>query len=493
MIRMLAVRLPSASFCLTLLAAVFMALEPAMWLAGTWLAEESSGSGLWAFIWVVALVLLSLRSGLPEQGRPPEKLLLALLCTTAVIRLAGQWLDINLLSALLLAVDVYVVARLLRIDTRPFKVSPFWLAILFCFCLPVEVVLQRVAGYPLQVAAAHVAYTVLLPFVTDLSMSGVRLLINDTDVLVDLPCSGSTLLSVLGLICISLHAVTRPSRFRACGNLLGFLVLAICANGLRVAVLALCIGYRDIVGFDVMQPLPHSLIGLLVIVLAGVGLMLMTGLRTVTRAPAAGSTISSRTDDRRARTGLPWPGAALFLVFALTVGALQQQPVDASPSLNLPQVPALASGFSANTQMLTPAEESYFATYGGAAQRASYGPFGLLVVSTQSPLRHLHDPAVCFRGMGYEVSLVGSDFSKQRTVYAVREKTTGAAYDLYVSYLGPSGTVLSIAEVVWRWLTQLGGLETGRWTMVQRVIPRQLAGSAHAERFDAAMQRAFDL
>ena len=483
--------LPNWSVAIALFGAVVLAIEPSRWLVTTWFAPENSRFAVVVFVGVVLLVVASLCSGPPQQrfAQLPVSRLLGVMLLTAGLRLLSQLLDIDVVGALLLAVDIYVLARFADLQTRPLPLHPLWLALLFCFCLPVEIILQRLLGYPLQLTAAFVAYAVLFPFISDLALSGVRLFMNSRDVLVDLPCSGSTLLLMLAAVWTGLNALNRPSWRQALGGGVALLLLAIIANGVRVALLAVGIGYHEWVGFDVMQPIPHNAIGLLT---SGLAAWLLIRYRLPSRQ--TNSMVALQTHPHKPRkASLPLPLAGLFAFFALGVSAIQPQPVDASPLLNLPQVPTVAAGFLVDNKPLSPLEKGYFQRYGGAATRASYGPYGLLVVTTQSPLRHLHDPAVCFRGMGYAVQLVGSDFAQARTVYRVQDPQTDQSFLLYVSYQGPSGTVLSIAEVVWHWVLGLRNGGPGQWTMVQRIVPVELAGSSSAQHFEAVVKSALEL
>lgn len=477
--------------------AFMLALEPMIWLVNTWLAPESLGFGVVAFLLTLAMCGLSFWSGPAEFNQPIRFSLYWVLAFTALLRLVSQILDINVVGALLLSLDVYVLARLLKLDCRPFRVSPVWLAFLFCFSLPVEPIMQRLVGYPLQYVAAFVASGMLQIFLSDVAVQGIRILINGVDVLVDLPCSGSELLSVLAVFFALGHTVCRVS---PAGVLLSaplFCVIAVLVNGARVATLALGIGYAEYLSFNIMQPLPHAFVGTGFASLGAILLSLMfRGLSTTdsdhvpcraSHAPVVATPIKL--------VRVPMPAAFVFAGFALAVGAISPQPVDASPSLDLPQVPTGAAGFLASSNPLTQKEREYFEIYGGAATRASYGPFGLLVVTTQSPLRHLHDPAVCFTGMGYAVEFLGTDFHGEQSVYVVTDPDSLKRYQLLVRYLGPDGVALSIAEVVWRWAwATVGGTDHrwSQWTMVQQIVPERLLNSPAAEQFRSAINRIYD-
>jgi hypothetical protein len=178
-----------------------------------------------------------------------------------------------------------------------------------------------------------------------------------------------------------------------------------------------------------------------------------------------------------------------FLPMALMIGALQPQPVDASPRISTPEIPMVAAGFLRESNALTTQEKNYFTRYGGGAERASFGPYGLLLVSTASPLRHLHDPTICLSGMGYEVRLLGTDHKSTSTVYSA--VLAAERYLVRVSYFSDKGvSASSVSEVVWHWLRQ----PDSRWTMVQRIVPEHPAiDPVSTGLWESAMRRAFNL
>ena len=310
---------------------------------------------------------------------------------------------------------------------------------------------------------------------------------------------------MLGMFFAAGHALNSFSLRQTLLSVVWFFGIVILVNGARVAVLSLGIGYADFLAFNVMNPWPHSLIGLW---FAGFGAILLSilfhGLKPSNSLEvppchhSVGPVSSTKPKSQQipktanAKATVTFPVAVVFAGFALAIGAISPQPVDATPSLDLPQVPTGAAGFFAQEHRLTEQERQYFEIYGGSARRASYGPFGLLVVSTQSPLRHLHDPAVCFKGLGYEVDFRGTDFVRQQSVYRVTDQQTREAYQLQVRYLGGNGVALSIAEVVWRWIVASIRGERTQWTMVQQIIPVALLNSPGAVEFGAAIKRNYE-
>ena len=465
--------------------ALALAWEPAVWLVGTWYQNGYDGIGWIACAMALAQGVWSFCSPVtaPKQRHSSTYILLL---ATALIRLLAQLLDINVIGALLLGVDVYAIAGLLHLQRRKNSVSPFWLAVVFCFSLPIEPIVQRLVGFDLQQVSAYLACGFLKPFFDELSCTGVRLQINSVDVLVDLPCSGAELVSISALIFAALNVFRRPGVAWGAMGTIFCLVLALMANGIRIALLAAGIAHHEKLPFHVMDALPHTLIGLVMVCITCIGLLLFSRMYPATSEPSSARRIPYK----------PLPGgrrrlwlAYSFLPMALMIGALQPQPVDASPRLSTPEIPLVAAGFLRESNALTAQEKNYFTRYGGGAARASFGPYGLLLVSTASPLRHLHDPTICLSGMGYSVRLLGTDHQSSSTVYSA---VLGAErYTVRVSYFSDKGvSASSVSEVVWHWLRQPGS----QWTMVQRIVPEHPAIDPVSTRlWESAMHRAFNL
>ncbi|MCR9261097.1 MAG: exosortase T [Pseudomonadaceae bacterium] len=488
---------PAYTFCWTNLAllagTMVLAYEPLLWLTGTWYSAGYEGVGWIACLLVLGLALWSGSSLITTQA-PDVGRTYGLLLGTAVIRLLSQLLDVNVVGALLLAVDVYALATLCHLPLRQRAVSAFWLAGLFCFSLPIEPIVQRLLGYGMQQLSADIACTLLGPFYDDLVCSGVRLQIAGRDVMVDLPCSGAQLLSTALLVTCLINSLVRPAFRWGAASVVVSLSSALLFNAVRVALLAAGIAHQEILGFSVMAPLPHTLLGVFVVALTSGVVVVFARLCPVTEQQCTRQSCFTRLLTRR-----PAVFALLFLVFALSIGAIQPQPVDKSPSLPPPEMPRVAAGFLRNSAPLSTLENSYFTRYGGSAARASYGPFGLLLVSTASPLRHLHDPTICLRAMGYDVQLQGVDHAQGATVYravandlqsndAVRKSQS---YIVNVTYRSASGQqALSIAEVIWHWARN--PRET--WTMVQRIVPEDAAITAgQVAEFEAVISRSMSL
>ena len=189
-----------------------------------WLGTRPSGSrapgstpnyasdGGLAALAVAALAAWSLSSPRPGPARP-RGAVAACLAATALVRVGSEAVGINVLGAAALALDVGALAAWAGLAERRRAVSPFWLAVLFAFALPVERIFQRTVGFPLQSASAAGACGLLSLGDAAVVCEGVRLLVNGWEALVDLPCSGASGLVVL--LALSAHAPRFARRSRS--------------------------------------------------------------------------------------------------------------------------------------------------------------------------------------------------------------------------------------------------------------------------------------
>jgi len=181
-------------------------------------------------------------------------------------------------------------------------------------------------------------------------------------------------------------------------------------------------------------------------------------------------------------------------VLALGLPFLPQKPLDVSDPVALAALPRQLSGWVGQDSPLSPKEELYFKLYGGAAVRRQYGPYSLLLVATETPLRHLHGPDVCLRGAGHKVTYLGNrriTLAEQEIPSALYRSVDpqGQAWRVDVTYLSDRGHLsANIAEVTWRWLQE----PERRWTMVQRIAPWS-ASERQRQNWEFAALRALDL
>jgi exosortase/archaeosortase family protein len=457
-------------------ASSLLAVDPLTWLINSWQDPSyQSHGGLYCLV-LAGLVVLSLKSS-PSQGPTQTGRVFVLFLFAASLRLLGQVLAINILSALALAADVYALAALLGLDRRRFAISPFWLAVFFLFALPLGPILQRVAGYPLQMVSADVACQMLSPAFADLICEGVRLRVNGADVLVDLPCSGASGLLLMVSLWAFLNVIYRPAMWAACVGLGIIVALALLGNSLRIAVLAGGLA----LGFDMMANLPHVAVGLAsTVITAGLALVLYqpepakTRTQTVTWALPLWARI---------------PTLACAIIAAISIISAPKRPLDVSTPVQAAILPMQLNGQRAVHVALSDTEEHYFTAFGGTAQKVQYGPLGLNLVRTSSPLRHLHSPETCLRGMGFTVQFKGTRFDPIPTSIYEATGPDGRVWTVAVSFVSEDGhTTAGVGEAVWSWLSG----SSRNWQSIQRITPANLPETTRIS-YELATLAALDL
>ncbi|WP_269581356.1 exosortase T [Roseibium sp. Sym1] len=467
------------------LASLILAFEPLRWLIGSWTDPSYASTGVVYLLALAGLLAWSLGSpvGTGESGHRQSAMLL--LMASALIRLASQVLAINVIGGVALALDVFALATLLRTGERKRAVSPFWLSVLFLFTLPVERILQRVAGYPLQELSAKLSCGALGLFFTDLECSGIRIELAGRDVLVDLPCSGTSGLMLTMAFVVILTALHRP-RLRTAMLWIGIaLVLGLLGNALRISLLAVGIAFPGgVLGADVMaQPL-HDVIGYLTLALS------LAPVFFLYRPGAGGRAGAPRMPILPPMSrGVRTLSALVFLSLACVIVALPRQALDVSAATPPRPLPLTLEGETGVDVALLPIEQLYFRRYGGHASKRRYGPLALTVVQTTSPLRHLHAPDDCLRGLGYDVTFLGTRFDPVPTaLYRARSKD-GGDWRVAVTFTSGAGaTTHNIAEAIWLWLGRPGTT----WTSIQRITPWSLDDTRQAA-LEAATRAALDL
>ncbi len=470
-----------------ILGLALLAIHPLLWLAGTWFDPAYDSYGVWVAALTVGLLLWSATSPLQTADSRQRLNGAALLALTAIIRLLGQWLGINTLGAAALALDVYAIGLLLGLERRARPLAPGWLAVLFAFALPIERILQRGFGFALQQLSAAGACA-MLNLGAPVQCEGIQLQWHEQTVLVDLPCSGTRGLLLLLLLFVTLAVLTRPTPRRAALGALLTLAAATLGNSLRIVVLAAGMVHREALGgVDVLAEPWHSTIGLIALTLSALPLLLWArrGGDAVS-VPATPANI--RSDTLRLLSVKPLAGLA-FLAACGAIVTLPPQPVDVARPLPAPQLPGYIAIFAAQPGALTTQERDYFTRYGGGAARAAYGPYGLLVVSTSSPLRHLHAPEECLAGAGHAVRYLGQTNAPIPSAMYRSTDPQGQVWRISVTYVSDRGEwTTHVAEAVWRWLQAPGAT----WRMIQRIAPWELPVEA-TEIFDVAVWRALDL
>lgn len=472
-----------------LVCSAFLATEPIVWLVRTWFDGSWGSHGEYAFGTVVALFAWSATSRRLES-RSPSVIPALLLALTAVVRVAGHILAVNVIGALALVVDVFALALLFRLHQRERSVSPFWLAVLFALSLPMERIAQRVVGFGLQQISAAGACGALSLGFGDVQCHGVDIVLAGQHVLVDLPCSGARGLLLMWAAFVGLAALRRPSIRWALVGAVVTVMAALVSNTVRIVVLALGIAHPETVGVDVMAQPWHDVIGLGTLALGLLPIVFWGRRETLgsdrglparsTLGPAGGP----RSEELTARVAI----AAALLAASVAVTLAPHRPVDVSRPIEELRVPATLNGLTARSMPLTDQERDYFTAFGGAAAKSRYGERTLLLVRTSAPLRHLHAPDECLVGAGFEVDRLGITHGVMPGATYRAVAPDGTVWRVVVTYQSDAGHLASsVSEAVWTWLLNP---ET-TWTAIERVS-RWDAPIGANERFDHALVRMLD-
>ena len=458
-------------------ASALLAIAPLRWLIKSWHDPSYQSHGALYCLVLAGLVAFSLKSS-PPRGACQTGRVFVLFLVAATLRLLGQVLAINIISAFALAADIYALSVVLRLDQRRVALSPLWLSVFFLFSLPLGPILQRVAGYPLQMISADVACRMLSPVFADLLCEGVRMRVNGADVLVDLPCSGASGLLLVISLWAFLNVIYRPALLAALGGLVAVGIFALFGNALRISLLAGGLA----LDVDTMAPLGHGMIGMATLGLSG-------ALTLWWYRPAPAGERSRAGFSRRVPQGLRLPLVAVALAVSIGIITAPRVPADMSAPVAHATLPLQIKGQQGVDVPLSDAEQYYFTAYGGTAQKVQYGPLGLNLVRTTSPLRHLHSPETCLRGMGFAVTFKGTRFEPIPTSIYEATGPDGRVWTVAVSFVSGSGEATSgVGEAVWHWLRG----SSRKWQSVQRITP---AGLPEADRvsYERAILAALDL
>jgi exosortase/archaeosortase family protein len=383
---------------------------------------------------------------------------------------------------LALCIDVYAVFKLAGLDSRPRAVSPFWLAALFALSLPIERLLQRFGGLILQDASAFGACKTLGLFFQDLTCTGTRLVVSGNEILVDLPCSGTASLMITIGAVVTLCAIHRPKPGTAIFWLGFSLGLSVFFNSLRITLLAVGVTYRDVLPVDVMANPTHGMIGLFTLSLTLLPLFLWFRPKAWVGTPSWRFPVLALPARYQAATG------GLVLCVALAIVSAPRTAWDTSAEVQAPILPNGLLGAEVRNFALSDMESLYFEKYGGAARKASYGDIGVTVVRTTSPLRHLHSPEECLKGLGYLVSFVGMDHGAWPSAIYTASDVFGE-WQVAVTYAANDGFVsANMSAVIWHWLKNPNTV----WSSYQRITPVQFPNMKR-QKLDAALMASLDV
>lgn len=492
-----AIRLNHVPRLILIISGIILAYKPVTWLVNTWQDPSYDSNGFFIFSLCVGLFIWSFSAKRVTQKPHNIILPICLLILSALIRFAGQILAVNMIGALMLVIDVYALGHLAALNQRRRAVSPFWLSVCFAFSLPLERLIQRTIGYGLQHISADGACLALKSMYDNVVCQGVRLIINQQDVLVDLPCSGSRTLLLLLFFFAFCSAI---ARFRFWNAVVGFtvtIITAITVNIVRITVLAIGISHPDtFAGIDVMAQPWHDLIGLMALLLGCLPIVIWT--QFYFQNIEKPNYILDQ-----ARWGLPksikhdawWLAPAKkghvlrngllslsLLAVSLMIIGLKGQPIDVASPSEPRALPLMIAGYHKESVSLSDQEEIYFKQYGGGVEKAVYDNISVMSVSTSAPLRHLHAPDECLRGLGMEVYYKGLVYEPIPTAIYKAIDENGQKYRIAVSFISEDRDLITtnVATAVWYWFQS----PQEKWTAIQRI--------SHWEE-DAQKVKAFDL
>ena len=472
------------------IAAVVLAIDPILWLVRTWGDSSYDSSGFIVFCICVGLFLWSVTSDRTAHT-VNLRLPFVLLSVSALTRMVGQVLAVNVIGAITLVLDVYAIGHLAAVGCRKRPISPGLLAICFAFSLPLERIIQRTMGYGLQSISADGACLVLGSIFDNVRCNGVRILIDHQDVLVDLPCSGARALLLILLFYAACMTVCRPGITKGILGLGITLLSGILVNVLRIIVIATGIAYPRFFGdIDVMAAPWHDLLGLTFLAIGCLPVIYWASLVYKRQhSPEKSNKRREGLEDKPLPRLNPLWQACGFLILAATIISLPRKPIDiAKPNIKV-DLPSWIHGNIATPVPLLPKEKAYFTQYGGAAAKAVYGEHGLLIVKTSAPLRHLHSPDECLRGLGFDVQYKGVNHKTLPTAIYKATAPDGASYRVAVSFISSQGhTVSNVSEAVWHWMQQPGGI----WYALQRSSPWNLE-DVENNHWDHAVMAAMDI
>jgi len=469
---------------------VALILEPALWLVGTWRDPSYASDGLWVALGVAAALAVSTASGPAPPDPTARRTAWRLLGVTAAIRLAGRLLAVHTLGALALVVDVAALALLLRTRGRPCALHPLPLAGVFAFALPLEHLLQRLLGHPLQWAAAASAETLLSPFAPGLQRTGVLLLHPEVELAVDLPCSGARGAVLLSGLALAIACRRHPGWRGGAAAVAAVAAGAWLANVTRIV--ALFAGARA--GWPVALEPWHGLLGTAALALGALPLLAVAS-RWPARRPQRGSGWPPGRD-----RSLPWPAAAAVSLLGLAVAHAPERPVDvASRGRAARQLPERSGTWVGEAIPPSDLERRYFARYGGSVQKRLYrderrgarAVHTAMLVRTNAPLRHLHGPDRCLLGAGHRVTRLGVRPGAFPTVVYRSEAPDGRAWRVEASFVSDAGArAHDVSQALWHWLAR----PDDTWSLVERITPFALCerDPARCADFDGALFAALD-
>ena len=271
----------------------------------------------------------------------------------------GRILAVDTIGAIALAVDVAAVATLLGVAQRPFALRPSMLAAFFSLSLPVEHLVQRLLGYPLQRIAAAAAEILLRPFAPELVREGVLLLHPSVELAIDLPCSGARGLVLYAALALGLWTCRALGPRGVARAVLAVAGGSFAANTARIA--ALFVGAAA--GLPVSEEPWHSSLGAAVLALGALPLIAVFAhapARRPTRIAPRALRFGSRPVRRFAP---PWAAALAVSALGIAVAAAPHHPLDVTAATRV-SLPVSLGRFAGIDVPLRDVERRYYESLG---------------------------------------------------------------------------------------------------------------------------------
>ena len=340
-------------------------------------------------------------------------------------------------------------------------------------------------GFALQEISAQLSCTGISIFSDTVICSGTRIAIAGKQFLIDLPCSGSNSLVLLGILMTLLMVIARPHFRHSLIALFLIPLLAVLSNVLRIMLLVAgsLSSTLSQLNIDVMEQPWHEMTGL-VSLLPAIIAMFWFFLKIYNKpikphpfsdaicwtVPSClqkdGWWLTRKNNHRQNQIKLFL--ASVFIIISATIANLSGKPLDTAKAFTLPSLPIMIQQHYAQPIALLEKEQDYFTQYGGYAQKAIYGERQLLLSKTSSPLRHLHAPDECLRGLGFKVSYLGSIDQPIPSAIYKAISPSGEVWKVAVSFISESGFITTnVSEAVWQWVQQ----PASSWTAIQRISP----------------------
>ncbi len=436
---------------------LLLAAPPASWLVHSWFDGGYGSDGEWVFLLAAAIVLRAVSSRRSSREDPRRAVML--FTATALVRFLGELAAIHVVGAFALVIDVYALALALGVHRRARAVSPAGVAALLGLSLPIERLIQRGLGFPLQLLSTRLACGALTAIHPSVVCEGVLVRTEGSTLSIDLPCSGARGLVLLLVLALALIALRRV-RGRRIPLVMGIAVAgALAANTLRVFLLVEGV----LAGLAVLSEPLHSLLGLACLALASAGILALI-------EPEEHSAPAAADPPARRFTVSPVLAGAV-LTASLAIHLVPARPLDVSGPVAPIALPRALGGWLGEDLALTEPESEYFTEFGGAARKMHYTElaggvdFTVIAVRTRAPLRHLHAEE-CLVGAGHHVERLGISAGGLPTAVYRSTDRSGHVHRVEISFVSERGErATSVAEVAWLWMRA----PKTEWTMLERI------------------------